>query len=51
MKNKLTRAQCLEILRAPRGASMTAFAKRFEVTVELVRHVRYKCAFMLRGQQ
>lgn len=46
-ERKMTRAQCLEVLRAPRGASMVKLAERLGVHVSLVRHVRYNCKWMI----
>lgn len=51
VNTKLTREQCLEILDAPRGASMVAFAKKFNVRVAFVQHVRYKCKWMRTSPQ
>jgi len=48
MRDRLTREQCLEILAAPRGASMKAFAAKFKVGLPLVKHVRYSCKWLLK---
>ena len=51
MKYRLTRAECLEILRASRGASLTKLAERFDVSIDMIKHVRYKCKFILRSEE
>ena len=50
MKRKLTREQCLTILRLPPRTNLVAHAKRLNVHVAFVRHIRYKCRWMLRSE-
>ena len=51
MKKQLTREQCLEILRAPRGPSLMHFAKKFDVSIEFIKYVRYHCKFLLKKKK
>lgn len=44
--NRCTRKQALEILNAPRGASMVELSKRLKVRLTLVKHIRYRCKWM-----
>lgn len=47
-KRTLTRDQCIDILELPPRTNLVAYAKRHGFHIDVVRHVRRKCRWMLR---